>query len=74
MEPVELRCLNCGKTVKEEIMRSRYAIQGTVIDLNRKQECCQKPDYSAGKGAKSPKGTSLRQLLNRVAEATTPPV
>lgn len=64
----EFRCENCGNRVERNLMPWKHAVLGAIPAINRKNSCCETPDYEDLEGFQSSKSReSLRSRFPRLA-------
>jgi len=61
---VKFRCVNCGKQVERNLMPWKHAVLGAIPEINRKNSCCEKPNYEDPEGFQ--KAKSKKSIRRRI--------
>lgn len=61
---LEFNCRKCGERKQKNVLPGRHAVFGSIADLNRRSECCDRPDYVDSTGFKEESlGKGLKGLV-----------
>ena len=61
---VKFECVNCGISEDVNVLPGKHAVMGAAANLNRKSNCCEKPEYLDATGFKEGMvNKNLRSLI-----------
>jgi|AntDeeMinimDraft_6_1070357.scaffolds.fasta_scaffold00019_11 hypothetical protein len=64
IEMVKFECVSCGMSEDVNVLPGKHAVMGAANNLNRKSDCCKKPEYIDSTGFKQDRvNRNLRSLI-----------